>query len=533
MPATSRSTGSHPWFRRSEEPRLRYGPGAEEIDWSVPALDGHCVSGDESGHPKMSGGVDVVVVGSGPNGLAAAVTLAAAGLGVTVFEGAETAGGGCRTENLTLPGFRHDVCSTVHPMVLASPFFRQPMFDGLRKSLRQPEIPFAHPLDGGAVAALPSVVDTARSLGVDRDAYLRLLVPLVEHADALGDAILAPPLRSVPPNPVALARFGLAGLLPASRLAHRFTGEPAKALLAGVSAHSMAPLTSPLTGAFGLFLTLMAHAAGWPVVEAGSAAITDAMIAELEGLGGTVVTGQWVRSLADLPPARAVVVDASPHGLAALAGPAVPARYGRALARFRHGPGVCKVDWALSGPVPWSAQVCTKAGTLHLGGTFDEVASSEADVNAGRHPARPYCIVVQAGVADGTRAPAGAEALWGYCHVPSGSTVDMTGAIEAQIERFAPGFGDLVLARSVRTAADEEAHNPNYVGGDIAGGAATLLQTAFRPTVRWNPYRTPLDGVYLCSASTAPGAGVHGMCGVYAARTVLHDHFGGPAPLRI
>jgi phytoene dehydrogenase-like protein len=269
------------------------------------------------------------------------------------------------------------------------------------------------------------------------------------------------------------------------------------------------------------------------VVETGSSAITDVMVAELERLGGTVVTGEWVRSLAELPAATAVVVDASPRGLADMAGDALPARYGRSLARFRYGPGVCKVDWALSGPVPWSAEVCRRAGTLHLGGSFAEVAASEAAVNAGRHPARPYCIVVQAGVADRTRAPDGQEALWGYCHVPSGSTVDMGAAIEAQIERFAPGFRDLVLARTVRTAAHQEQHNPNYVGGDIAGGASTLLQTVFRPTVQWNPYRTPLDRIYLCSASTAPGAGVHGMCGVFAARTVLHDHFGGPSPLRV
>ena len=478
---------------------------------------------------------DVVVVGSGPNGLAAAVTLAAAGLRVTVVEGAETTGGGCRTEPLTLPGFRHDVCSTAHPMVLASPFFRQPAFDDLRARLRQPEVPFAHPLDGGeAAAALPSVEDTAHSLGADGDTYRRLMGPLVEDARTLGDTVLSP-LRSVPRHPLALARFGLPGLLPASRLVRRFDTEPARALLAGVSAHSMARLTSPLTGAFGLFLALTAHAVGWPVVEAGSSAITDAMVAELERLGGTVVTGQWVRSLAELPPAKAVVVDAAPRGLAAMAaaaGDPLPSRYGRSLGRFRYGPGVCKVDWALSGPVPWRSEVCRRAGTLHLGGTFAEVAASEADVNAGRHPERPYCIVVQAGVVDATRAPRPQEALWGYCHVPSGSTVDMSAAIEAQIERFAPGFGDLVLARTVRTAAQEEEHNPNYVGGDIAGGASTLLQTVFRPTVQWNPYRTPLEGVYLCSASTAPGAGVHGMCGVYAARTVLHDHFGGPSPLR-
>ena len=478
--------------------------------------------------------VDVVVVGSGPNGLAAAVTLAAAGLSVTVIEGADTTGGGCRTEALTLPGFRHDVCSTAHPMVLTSPFFRQPAFEGLRAGLRQPEVPFAHPLDGGGAAAvLHSVEETAETLeGGDADAYRRLLGPMVDDARFLGDAILSPPLRSVPRHPLSLARFGLPGLLPTSRLVGRFGTESAQALLAGVSAHSMARLTSPLTGAFGLFLTLTAHAVGWPVVEAGSSAITDAMVAELIRLGGTVETGQWVRSLTELPAARAVVVDASPRGLADMAGDALPARYGRALRRFRYGPGVCKVDWALSGPVPWRAEVCRKAGTLHLGGTFAEVAASEADVNDGRHPEQPYCIVVQAGVADPTRAPDGQEALWGYCHVPSGSTVDMSGAIEAQIERFAPGFGDLVLARTVCTAADQEQYNPNYVGGDIAGGASTLFQTVFRPTVRWNPYRTPIDGVYLCSASTAPGAGVHGMCGVYAARTVLHDHFGGPPPLR-
>jgi phytoene dehydrogenase-like protein len=356
------------------------------------------------------------------------------------------------------------------------------------------------------------------------------MAPLVESAASIGDAVLAP-LRSVPRHPIPLARFGLPGLLPASRLADRFAADGAKAMLAGVAAHSMARLTAPLTAAFGLFLTMTAHAAGWPVVEGGSSGITEALVAEVERLGGTVSTGQWVRSLSELPRATAVVLDTSPTGLASLAGAALPARYGRSLGRFRYGRGVCKVDWALSGPVPWSAEVGRRAGTLHLGGTFAEVASAEADVNAGRHPERPFCIVVQAGVADPTRAPDGYATLWGYCHVPSGSTVDMSAAIEAQIERFAPGFSDLVLARTVRTAAQAEHHNPNYVGGDIAGGASTLRQTLFRPTVRWNPYRTPLDGVYLCSASTAPGAGVHGMCGVYAARTVLHDCFGGPSPL--
>ncbi len=445
-------------------------------------------------------------MGSGPNGLAAAVTLASAGLSVTVVEGADTAGGGCRTAELTLPGYLHDVCSTAHPMVATSPFFRQPLFDPLRDRLRQPEVPFAHPLDGGeAAAALPSVDETAAMLDVDGPTYRRLMAPLVDSARGINDVALAP-LRSLPAHPLAMGRFGLTGLLPADRLVKRFESERAKALLAGVSAHSMARLTDPLTSAFGLLLTLTAHAVGWPVIGGGSSAITEVMIAELERLGGSVITGQWVNSLTELPSSTVVVLDTAPTGLVALGGPELPDGYRRALKRFRYGPGVCKVDWALSGPVPWTAGVCRCAGTVHLGGTFAEVAASEAAVNAGRHPDRPFCIVVQPGVADPTRAPVGSETLWAYCHVPSGSTVDMTAAIEAQIERFAPGFSDLVVARVTTTAADEERHNPNYVGGDIAGGASSLFQTIFRPTVRWNPYRTPLQGVYLCSSSTPRAA---------------------------
>ncbi len=475
---------------------------------------------------------DAVVVGSGPNGLAAAVTLAAAGLSVSVIEGADTIGGGCRTEQLTVPGYRHDVCSAVHPLVLASPFFAQTAFDGLRAALRYPEVPFAHPLDGGrAVAAFRSLDETVAGLGSDGPAYRRLLAPLVDAGPEITAALLAP-LRSIPRHPVHLARFGLPGLLPLDRLVRRFDQEPAQALLAGVSAHSMAPLTAPLTAGYGLLLALCAHTFGWPVVEGGSAAITDAMAAELVRLGGTLSTGQWVSSLDELPASSAVILDVAPSSLSTLAGDALPDRYRRSLERFRRGPGACKVDWALSGPVPWSAEVCRRAGTLHLGGSATELTLSEADVNAGRHPDRPYCLVVQAGVADPTRAPDGGHTLWGYCHVPAGSDRDMTAAIEAQIERFAPGFGDLVVARSVRTAVDLERDNPNYVGGDIGGGMASLRQTVFRPTVRWNPYRTPLPGVYLGSSSTPPGAGVHGMSGVFAARTVLHDRFGGVAPLR-
>jgi phytoene dehydrogenase-like protein len=285
----------------------------------------------------------------------------------------------------------------------------------------------------------------------------------------------------------------------------------------------MLPLTAPLTGAFGLLLTMKAHAVGWPVAEGGSAQITDALLAELASLGGTLETGRWAGSLDCLPAARAVLLDVTPRQLSAMAGGRLRARHRRALARYRYGPGVCKVDWALSGPVPWQAAACREAGTLHLGGTLTEITRGEAEVAAGRHPERPYCLVAQPGVVDPTRAPAGSHVLWGYCHVPSGSAVDMSGPIEAQIERFAPGFRDLILARSVMTAADMERYNPNYVGGDINGGAGTLLQTFFRPTPRWNPYRTPLPGVYLCSSSTPPGGGVHGMCGYSAARVALAD----------
>jgi phytoene dehydrogenase-like protein len=466
---------------------------------------------------------DAVVVGSGPNGLAAALTLARAGLVVDVFEGARTPGGGCRTEELTLPGFHHDVCSAVHPLAAVSPFFRRSGLAARGVRLRTSKVAFAHPLDGGRAAAVTqSVEETARGLGRDAAAYQRLFAPLVRDAELTVPTVLSP-LRSVPPHPVAVARYGLPGLLPAGVLARRFAGEEARALVAGAAAHSMLPLTAPLTSAFGLLLMMTAHHVGWPVVEGGSARIAGALVDELTSLGGQVVTGRWIGSLRDLPAVRAVLLDVSPRGLARLAGERLPRRTRRALGRFRYGPGVCKVDWALGGPVPWAAAACRDAVTLHLGGTFAEIASSESDVTAGRHPERPYCIVAQPGIVDPTRAPAGHQTLWAYCHVPAGSTVDMTERIEAQIERFAPGFRDLVLARSTVTAAQEERRNPNYVVGDINGGLPTLRQTLLRPTIRWRPYRTGLPGVYLCSASTPPGGGVHGMCGYGAAHAALAD----------
>jgi phytoene dehydrogenase-like protein len=367
-----------------------------------------------------------------------------------------------------------------------------------------------------------SVTETASRLGADGRAYERLLSPFV--ADALGvtDAVLAP-IRSVPASPVVATRFAFEGIRSASGLAGRFSTEEARGLLAGVAAHAMLPLDAPTSGGFGLLLATLAHAVGWPVVEGGSARIVDALVGELERLGGHIVTGRRIQSLRELSPARATLLDLDPAQLVSLAGAALPAARRRAMLGFRHGPGVCKVDWAIDGPVPWDAEPCLAAGTLHLGGSFEEIARSEADVAAGRHPDRPYTIVVQPAVVDGSRAPQGRSTLWAYCHVPGGSTIDMTERIERQIERFAPGFRDRILARTTMTAADMAAHNANYVGGDINGGAASLRQTLFRPTVRWNPYRTGIDGVYLCSASTSPGGGVHGMCGFGAATTALRD----------
>jgi phytoene dehydrogenase-like protein len=464
---------------------------------------------------------DAVVVGSGPNGLAAALTLARAGLKVEVYEGAEIPGGGCRTAELTLPGFAHDVCSTVHPLLAASPFFTAASLQGI--SLRTPPVAFAHPLDGGrCAAAVMSMSDTAASLGSDAGAYRRLFGPLVDDAAVLAPSLLAP-LIAPPTHPLAMTRFGVRGLWPLSALARAFRTEAGRALLAGLGAHSMRPLSAPGTVAFALLLGMLAHTVGWPVVEGGSARITDALIAEFEAAGGVLHTGRPVTGLAELPPATVKLLDVTPRQLLALAGQALPPRCARALSRFRYGPGVCKVDWALAGPVPWTAEACRQTATIHLGGTFEEIAHSEAEVAAGRHADHPFCIAVQPCLSDPSRAPEGRHTFYAYCHVPAGSTVDMTARIEAQIERFAPGFGDLVLARHTVTAAQVERENPNYVGGDINGGAATLRQTIMRPTFGLRRYRTPIDGVYLCSSSTPPGGGVHGMCGQGAARAALAD----------
>jgi len=463
---------------------------------------------------------DAIVLGSGPNGLAAAVTLARKGLSIHVYEGADVPGGGCRTEELTLPGFRHDVCSTVHPLLAASPFFTQTPLEVI---LKTPPVAFAHPLDGGRAAIVEtSVANTATMLGADAAAYRRLFSVPVRDTTKILPSVLAP-LLSPPAHPVAMARFGLRGLQPVGLLARRFHSEQAKALLAGLGAHSMRPLGAPGTGAFALLLGMLAHAVGWPVVQGGSSRLADALVAEIEAAGGEIHTGRFVESLDELPPSRVKLLDVTPRQLLDLAGTQLPARYEKAMRRFHYGPGIFKMDWALAGPVPWQAEECRTTPTLHIGGSFQEIARSEAEVAAGRHSEHPFCIAVQPCVLDPTRAPQGKHTFYAYCHVPNGSTLDMSERIEAQIERFAPGFRDLVLARNCISALDTERHNPNYVGGDINSGAATLRQTIFRPIAGLRPYKTPLPGVYLCSSSTPPGGGVHGMCGVGAAKAALRE----------
>jgi phytoene dehydrogenase-like protein len=471
--------------------------------------------------------LDAIVVGSGPNGLAAAITLARAGLAVRVYEGASTAGGGLRSAELTLPGFVHDPCATVVATALVSPFFRSLDLTGLGVDLAHADVPAALALTPDrAVLLHRSVEETASGLGRDGAAWRRLIGPLARDAERLMPWILGPiprPTRHL----VAAARFGPAALFPAAGLARlAFRDDPARALLGALAAHAMVPLESPGSAAYGLVLATAAHAVGWPVVAGGSQRLADALVTELARLGGEVVTDAPVRSLAGLPPARAVLLDVTPRQLVTIAGERAPAAYARRLGRFRYGPGVCKLDWALDGPVPWRNPDLVLAGTVHLGGGLSQLAAGERAVAAGRIPRRPFVILVQATVMDATRAPAGRHTAWAYAHVPHGSDVDATELIEAEVERVAPGFRDRVLARHVRTAAGHERYNPNYVGGDIGGGLATLPQVLARPTLAADPYRTPIPGVYLCSSSTPPGGGVHGMAGHRAARSAIRHEFG-------
>ena len=462
------------------------------------------------------------MVGAGPNGLAAAIMLARAGRSVRVYEAADTAGGGTRTAELTLPGFRHDVCSTILPLTIASPFFASIDLAAHSVELVHPDAPVAHPLDGDRAAVLErSLTATADGLGgADGRAWRRTFGPLVRDARKLASEILQPVVH-VPRHPLALMRFGLPALRSAEGLARaRFDGEAARALFAGVSAHSMLRLDRPLSASFGLVLATYAHAVGWPMVRGGAAAVATALVTELEAAGGELVTGHRVGSLDDLPPARATLLDVTPRQLLAIAGDRLSPRTRRRAERFRYGSGVFKVDWALDGPVPWAAEGPRRAATIHLGGTLDEIAAAEAEVAAGRHPDRPYVLFVQYAPWDPSRAPAGKATAWAYCHVPAGSTVDMTGRIEAQVERFAPGFRDRILARATHAPAAMEAYDENYVEGDINGGIQDIRQLIFRPWPSVDPYRVG-PGLYLCSSSTPPGGGVHGMGGMHAAASAL------------
>jgi len=468
---------------------------------------------------------DAVIVGSGPNGLAAAITLARRGLRVIVIEGNQTIGGGSRSTALTLPGFTHDVCSAVHPLALTSPFFKSLDLTGHGVEWCLPPVSLAHPLDDGqAVLVHSSVALTAAQFGVDAAAYCRLYQPLVDRYPRLMNYLLSQ-LR-VPAAPFDMARFGLQALRSAAGLARsRFHTTEARALFAGMAAHGMLPLEQLGTASFGLVLALSAHAVGWPVVKGGSQSIVDAMAAILRELGGEIVTGQVVSDLDQLPKARATLLNVSPRNLLAITGDRLPRAYRSRLARYRYGPGVFKVDWALSAPVPWSNPEIARSATVHLDGTLEEIIVSERQVAAGDHPDRPYVLLVQPSLFDQTRAPAGSHTAWAYCHVPNGSTRDMRAVIEAQVERFAPGFRETILAASTINAQQYEVYNPNYVGGDINSGAQDLGQLFTRPVARWDPYATALKGVYLCSSATPPGGGVHGMCGHLAAQSALRREF--------
>ncbi|MEK6249311.1 MAG: NAD(P)/FAD-dependent oxidoreductase [Planctomycetales bacterium] len=464
---------------------------------------------------------DAVVIGSGPNGLAAAITIARKGRSVLVLEAADTIGGGMRSAELTLPGFVHDVCSAIHPLGVASPFFKGAELEKHGLHWIHPEIPLAHPLsDGTAAIAYQSLDRTREEFGVDGDAYQRLVQPLVIHAEHLFKQVLGP-LR-IPHHPLLMAKFGWHGMRSANALAKScFRQDRVQGLFAGMAAHSILPLDRSLTAAVGLMFCITAHSGGWPLPRGGSQQIAAAMQRRLKALGGEVTTGVEIKSLNDVPTSKAVFFDTSPQSLSAIAGDALPAGYRKKLDRFRYGPSVFKIDWALDGPIPWKSAACRLAGTVHVGGNFDEVAAAEQSAWSNEPAERPFVLVAQQSLHDDSRAPSGKQTGWAYCHVPRGCRFDMTERIEAQLERFAPGFRDLILKRHVMAPRDFQHYNANYVGGDITGGVMDLRQLFARPVLRLSPYCTPAKNLFLCSASTPPGAGVHGMCGMHAAQAAL------------
>lgn len=466
---------------------------------------------------------DAIVIGSGPNGLASAVTLAQAGLSVIVYEAKDTIGGGSRSRELTLPGFVHDVCSAIHPLVLGSPFFRSLPLEQYGLEMIYPEVPLAHPLDDGTAVLLErSVEATAALLGSDAKAYRKLMGSLVANWDKIEDIVLGPLRPQFVLHPFARANFGLKALRSARGLdEHIFKDKRARAMFAGICAHSMLPLDLPPSAGFGLVLAILGHVVGWPLPRGGSQKIVDALAAYLRSMGGEIVTGAEIKSLDALPPARVVLCDVTPRQLLRIAGDRLPRRYQSQLRHYRYGPGVFKIDLALDGPIPWKAEECLRAGTVHVGGTLPEVVAAEGAVAKGEHPEKPFVLLAQQSLFDPTRAPEGKQTVWAYCHVPNGSTFDMTERVESQIERFAPGFRDRILARSTMNSLEVERYNANYVGGDINGGIQDLWQFFTRPAIRPVPYTTPVKNLFICSSSTPPGGGVHGMCGYYAARAAL------------
>ncbi|MEO8736301.1 MAG: NAD(P)/FAD-dependent oxidoreductase [Edaphobacter sp.] len=470
---------------------------------------------------------DAIVVGSGPNGLSAAIVLAQAGLSVLVREANSTIGGGARTLELTLPGFHHDIGSAIHPMAAASPFFQSLPLQDHGLEWIQPPLPLVHPLDGAPPAVLErSIEATGTTISPDSAAYRRLIEPLVHNWNLLVPEILSPPIH-IPSHPFAMGQFGLRALLPGAMLnSLAFKGSRAKALFAGLACHSIVPLNMAASSAIGLVMAMAGHAVGWPLPRGGSQQITDALASYLRSLGGVIEIDSVVDSIESLPPAKAVLFDLSPRQVVRIAGSRLPASYLKSLNNFAYGPGVFKIDWALSEPVPWTYPECSRTATLHLGGSAEEIMAGERDSWNGKIPAKPYVLFAQQSLFDSSRAPEGKHTGWAYCHVPNGSTIDMTDIIEDQVERFAPGFRDVILARSTRNTAQMEISNANLIGGDIGGGANNLAQLLIRPSLSLDPYRTPSDGLYLCSSSTPPGGGVHGMCGFHAARSALKHTFG-------
>lgn len=467
---------------------------------------------------------DAVVVGSGPNGLAAAIRLQEAGLSVIVLEAKDTVGGGLRSAEVTLPGFTHDICSAIHPLAVASPYFRTLPLHEHGLEYIHPAVAAAHPFDAGDAAALfTSPDDTAHTLGSDGGAYIRLMRPLVQDWAAVCRDVLGP--LKLPDHPLAFARFGVKALTSAHSLSRRFNTEEARGFWAGMAAHSIQPLANTATSAIGLVLLLLGHTSGWPFPKGGAGHIARSLASYFTSKGGTIQLNFPVRSMGQLPAAHAVLFDITPRQLLEIAGHRFSAIYKWQLRRYRYGMGVFKIDWALDGPTPFSSPLCRKAGTLHLGNTYREIYASEEMIWKGKHTETPFVLFAQPAVYDASRAPEGKQTAWAYCHVPHGSTVDMTARIERQVERFAPGFRDRILARHTLNAMEMESYNPNYVGGDINGGVSDITQIFTRPALRLSPYRTSAKGLYICSSSTPPGGGVHGMCGLHAADCALRDVF--------